>query len=1569
MGKPAADRSVRHVLRSPLKDGMHRMASAWMVALLIASALVGLQTAGTAQAAANPCSPVVSAVACENSLPGNPASDWYVSGSGDSTIQGFSTQMSVNLGDTVQFKVSTNAKSYHIDIYRLGYYQGNGARKIAGNILPSAALPQNQPACQTFSATGLVDCGNWALSASWAVPTNVVSGIYIALLVRNDTGGASWIPFVVRNDAATTAMVFQTADETWEAYNTYGGNSLYQCNVACPPGSPQAYKGAFKVSYNRPFLSDGTNYLTVTELPMIRFMEANGYDMSYMAGIDAATRGPLLTNHKVYVTAGHDEYWSYDQRANVEAARDKGVHLAMFTGNEVFWRTRWESSAAGPTTSGRTLTCYKDTHFNEPTDPVTWTGTYADPRFGTANGGGNPQNALTGQLFNVNSGTTDIKVPAQYAALRLWRNTAAAKLTGTQSLTLGSGLGTLGYEWDIDANDGFRPAGLFDLSSTTYANAEVFTDYGSTTASGKTATHHLTEYRAPSGALVFGAGTVQWSWGLDNFTTGKSTDVNMQQATVNLFADMGVQPVTVLSGLVAATASTDTAAPTSTVTSPTTGTTTPDGTAITVKGSASDNGGGTVAAVEVSTDGGTSWRPATGTTAWTYTWVAHGNPSATIKSRAVDDSGNIESPSGGITLSIPCPCSILGTGAAPANPDSGDPNSVELGSQFKSDVNGTVTGVRFYKATGNGGTHIGNLWTASGTNLASATFTGESSSGWQTVTFSKPVSITAGTNYIVSYFAPKGHYSEDTGYFFNNPSPPPAGAGSVDSPPLHFTRSLPATPNGFYAYASASTFPNQIYNSENYWVDPVFSPSANPAPAITSTTPASGATGIAVSTAPTATFNQAVTASSVTFTLKDATGTPISGTVSYSAATTTATFTPSAALAYNTTYTATVSGATNSTGQTMASPYSWSFTTVAAPPAPAVSSTTPTSNATGVAVSTAPTATFNQAVTASSVTFTLKDATGTTVSGTVTYAAANTVTTFTPSSALAYNTTYTATVSGATNSTGQTMASPYSWSFTTVAAPPAPAVSSTTPTSNATGVAVSTAPTATFNQAVTASSVTFTLKDATGTPISGTVSYSAATTTATFTPSVSLANNMQYTATVSGATNSTGQTMSPYSWSFTTAASYSCPCSVFPSNATPATVNGTDASGVELGMKFQTTTDGQITGVRFYKGSGNTGTHVGNLWTSTGTKLATVTFVNESTAGWQQAYFASPVSVAANTTYVISYYAPNGDYSYTISGFSTGQGSAPIVGLASGGSTGGNGVYAYGAGSSFPTGTYSATNYWVDAVFNAGALAAPVVISTSPAAKATGVAVTSAISATFDQAIDASSATFTLAGPSSVAGTTAAVSATGSYTFTPNASLASNTTYTATVSGVKSTNGQATASSSTWSFTTGSSAYSCPCSLFSSSAVPATVNANDANAVELGMQFTADTGGSVTAIRFYKGSQNTGTHVGHLWTAGGTLLATVTFSGETTDGWQTAPLQTPVAISANTTYVVSYYAPNGNYSANGSYFTSSTDAPPLHGLQSTASHLNGVYRYGTSGFPTNSFNATNYWVDLVFTTP
>ena len=162
-------------------------------------------------------------------------------------------------------------------------------------------------------------------------------------------------------------------------------------------------------------------------------------------------------------------------------------------------------------------------------------------------------------------------------------------------------------------------------------------------------------------------------------------------------------------------------------------------------------------------------------------------------------------------------------------------------------------------------------------------------------------------------------------------------------------------------------------------------------------------------------------------------------------------------------------------------------------------------------------------------------------------------------------------------------------------------------------------------------------------------------------------------------------------------------------------------------------------------------------------------------------------------------------------------------------------------------------------------------------------------------------------------------------------------------------------------------ATACPCTIWSSSNVPGSISDPDTGAVELGLKFKSDVAGTITGVRFYKGSQNTGTHTGHLWTRTGTLLATVKFTGETASGWQQANFATPVSIKANTTYIVSYYAPKGHYSGDNGYFSANgVDNGPLHALANSIS-ANGVYKYGPVGsFPNQTYQASNYWVDVVF---
>ncbi|MSO56134.1 MAG: hypothetical protein EXQ55_04330 [Acidobacteria bacterium] len=559
------------------------------------------------------------------------------------------------------------------------------------------------------------------MSASWAVPAGAVSGVYVARLVRTDKPGtwradnsqfppstsppaaphaygasglgklgialkeprASHAIFVVRDDEEKSDILYQTSDESWQAYNRYGGANTYGAWVE-GVALGRANR-ARKVSYNRPISNREweavVNQFFTAEYPMVRFLEANGYNVGYFSCLDAARYGEKIKEHKIYTSTGHDEYWSGAHRKNVEAARDAGVNLAFFSGNEVYWKTRWEPSIDTSHTPNRTLVVYKETHdrFDDHSEFITQQGVKSDPKKDEWTGtfrdaspmnpeGPHPENALTGTIFTVDAWRNDvIKVPAKYGKYRFWRNTSVATLKpGEVALLEGA---VLGHEWDEDLDNGFRPAGLIHLSETTVNNVAYLWDWGTIDDSG-TATHNLTLYRAKSGALVFGAGTVQWSWGLDahhdsvngmvsNYANRydirvgedpRAPDVRVQQATVNLFADMGVQPTTPIPGLVPATASPDKLGPLSRIVAPV------DGSAVateivTITGTARDSGGGVVAAVEVSLDGGMTWHRAEGEESWSYTGtLPKGTEEARVMSRATDDSANREEPKQGISI-------------------------------------------------------------------------------------------------------------------------------------------------------------------------------------------------------------------------------------------------------------------------------------------------------------------------------------------------------------------------------------------------------------------------------------------------------------------------------------------------------------------------------------------------------------------------------------------------------------------------------------------------------------------------------------------------------------------------------------------------------------------------------------------------------------------------------------------------------------------------------------------------------------------------------------------------------
>lgn len=1187
------------------------------------------------------------AIVAENQKPGNPKSEWDLGGAGSSTIEGFTTRISVNRGSPIDFKINTTSANYRIDIYRLGWYGGLGARRVTTIQRSTASV---QPAPIADQSIGLYDAGNWQVSASWAVPGDATSGVYVAKLVRQDgVAGVNHIPFIVRDDGSQHDIVFQTSDTTWHAYNGWGGANLYGGNSA---GSPVDGR-AFKVSYNRPFgTRDGIgrdagpqDFLFSAEYPAIRWLERNGYDVCYISGVDTGPGNAQLTNSRVFMSTGHDEYWSGDQRAHVEAARDAGVHLIFISGNEVYWKTRWEPDANQ--TPNRTLVCYKESRQEEKLDPTpAWTGTWRDPTFSPPSDGGRPENALTGTIFQVDSHQEDIiQIPFAMSRYRFWRNTSVATIQPGQTASLAVGL--LGYEWDESPDNGFRPSRMIHLSSTTVDVPHYLLDYGHTVGE-RTATHNLALYRAPSGALVFGAGTVFWSFGLDTVHDYSSSsqpptlspeDRNVQQAMVNLLADMGVQPQTLRASLTPATASTDTTPPISTVAAPANGANLVQQQKVTVSGTASDVGG-VVAGVEVSTDDGRTWHPATGTTSWTYGWWPLLPGSYVIRSRAIDDSLNVETPTAAVTVTVTpaATVSLFTPTDRPFTVRDEDANPVELGVRFSVNTPGTVAGVRFYKTEDSTGAHVAHLWSGTGTLLATADFTNETPSGWQTATFPQPVTITPGSIYVASYHT-NAFYAVRPNYFTT-----PRSSGALTAP---------ANGNGVFAYGPPGVFPSSAFRASNYWTDVIF----NRAGGAGNLPPTAGNDSGLI-----ADFETPLVIPAPTLLANDtdpngyplsisAVSNPANGTVTFDAVAQIVTFIPAPGYAGPATFTYTI---TNGHGGTASATVSFTINSPTTTQTLFDPSDTPSmitvsdGNAVELGVK------FRTAVA------------GTQVTGLKFYKGPQN-----DGEHVAHLWTSTGTLLATATFADE---SPDGWQKVSFPQP-------VTLTPNATYIA--SYHTGGFYSADANYFSTAQTRGALSTPASahsggnGVYKYGPA---GTFPSSTFNANNYWVDIIAAIPTGIATQ-------------------SLFGASDIPAILTVNDGKAVELGVKFQSSTGGQATGLKFYKGPQNTGTHVAHLWTATGTLLATALSAGETAAGWQNINFPQPVTLTANTTYIASYHC-NGFYSVSANFFASAHSSGVLTAPSSAASVG-NGVFAYGPAGSFPVSTFNANNYWVDVIVQA----------------------------------------------------------------------------------------------------------------------------------------------------------------------------------------------------------------------------------------------------------------------------
>jgi hypothetical protein len=413
-------------------------------------------------------------------------------------IEGYAWTTSAEAGDIVKFSVSTTAPFFSARIYRLGWYQGTGGRLVQslyhlqGHVYP---VPPVDP------QTGLIEAA-WPVTFTLETSASWVSGIYLIKLTAS-TGFQSYIPFVIRSCSPSNFAFIHTVN-TDEAYNYWGGTSLYVDYTRTLKA-----QRAYEVSFDRPFEhAVGAGQLFWWEFPMIRWLERRGYDVSYFSDVDMQNDMKELQNHHALLIVGHSEYWSKQMRDNLETLVNQGLNLAVFGGNDIFWQIRYEPRTSDPQSAeANTIVCYKDSH--------------ADPLYGKDNSDltvdfrnslvNRPEQSLLGEDYGGWWDSTQPGFPFVIADASSWI------FTGT-GLKNGDSLpGLVGNEYDrVNTNSPTVP-GLAILSASPVIDHLNHHDVSNATL-----------YTAPSGARVFNAGTFQWSWGLDNFSIFKRTNVASQ---------------------------------------------------------------------------------------------------------------------------------------------------------------------------------------------------------------------------------------------------------------------------------------------------------------------------------------------------------------------------------------------------------------------------------------------------------------------------------------------------------------------------------------------------------------------------------------------------------------------------------------------------------------------------------------------------------------------------------------------------------------------------------------------------------------------------------------------------------------------------------------------------------------------------------------------------------------------------------------------------------------------------------------------------------------------------------
>lgn len=1036
---------------------------------------------------------------------------------------------------------------------------------------------------------------------------------------------------------------------------------------------------------------------------------------------------------------------------------------------------------------------------------------------------------------------------------------------------------------------------------------------------------------------------------------------------------------------------------------------------------------------------------------------------------------------------IDCPCSLW-SGETPTNAASTDTNSVELGVKFKADTSGYITGVRFYKGPGNGGIHTGTLWKADGTKLATGTFTNETTTGWQQLTFATPVPVTPNATYVASYFAPQGRYAFDQSYFNS----------ARDAGPLHALKDNQQGGNGVYAYSTLSTFPNASYLASNYWVDVVFetTPPSSSAPTLVLTSreqqfsnyypeilKTEGFTSFHTATLADMTPEllaryDAVVLGSMPLTDQQVTHLsewveqggnliamrpdlklapllglqPAGGVIANKYLKIDTAHAPGAGLVAESMQ---FHGEADRYSLNGASPVATLYTAATtASEAPAVTMRTVGSNG-------------GQAV---AFTYDLAKSVVYTRQGNPAWAGQNRE-----------------TVDGIVRADdmffGNASWDPQSdWVDLNKVAIPQADEQQRLLTNTLQHITADKKPLPHFwylpkgkKAAVVMTADDHATADGgaqvmnrfnrhiSQSPAGCNVAQWECVRSSNYfylNNPMTLAQAQQYTnqgfelgvhllvngsPLHNGVPSSQGcgvydhDTIERYIKEQTTAFATRYPGLPGPSSNRTHCISWSDWAsqaraeahhGIRLDTNYYywpgswiQNRPGMMNGggflMRFAEANGSmidtyqAMTQMQDEGPVPQTYPYTINTLLDNALGPQGYYGvftanmhsdfppekpdAIIASAQARGVPVVSARQMlqwtdarqestltditwnNNTLSFKIGAHSNTNGmlramlplqanGAILQSIRSGGRVQSfttetiKGVeYAFFAATS---GQYSA-EYYSDTT-------GPSVTAINPTANESEVAPDSTITATFNEALNAAtvnpqSAILTDETGTTVSATVAYVSSQSKITVKPQQRLQFNQRYTVTLKGapnnpaITDSAGNPLSADFTWAFTTATSS-----SLWPANTLPGSPAVQDFSAVELGVKFKSDINGYITGVRFYKGPGNTGTHTGSLWSATGQLLAKATFVNETATGWQQVTFAQPVPIVANTTYVASYFAPVGRYAGDNNYFANPRTSLNLHAFQNGAQGGNGVYRYGSSGFPTSTYAATNYWVDVVF---